>query len=255
VTKPLARGSGEGLSYARRIDLACSISRTYVRKIKQVFAYSNKRIVMGLLRSPLDEILGNRTKIKLLRVLVPLSRPVSLREAARLAGMSAAGASRAMEHLTAMGVMERREASGQHLYTVNRENYFTGVLSGLFGAEEARQQALFQALRDALVPMAKAAAIFGSRARGDDRPDSDLDLLVVIEDADGEEGVWDHLVVLQPRIQREFGLRLSPVILGLERLREREREGDPFVEAVAAEGIPIIKPSIQKLIHGEARKA
>jgi len=210
---------------------------------------------MGLLRSPLDDILGNRTKIKLLRVLVPLSRPVSLREAARLAGMSAAGASRAMEHLTAMGVMERREASGQHLYTVNRDSYLYGVLSGLFDAEEARQQALFQALRDALGPMAKAAAIFGSRARGDDRPDSDLDLLVVIEDADGEEGVWEHLVELQPRIQREFGLRLSPVILGLERLRERAREGDPFVEAVAAEGIPIIKPSIQKLIHGETRKA
>lgn len=210
---------------------------------------------MGLLRSPMDGILGSRTKVKLLRALMPLSRPVSLREAARLAGTSAAGALGAMEHLTAMGVTERREASGQHLYTVNRDSYLFGVLSGLFAAEDARRQALFQALRDALGPMAKAAAVFGSRARGDDRPDSDLDLLVVIEDESGEEGVWEHLVELQPKVQREFGLRLSPVVLGLERLRERAREGDPFVEAVAAEGIPIIKPTIQKLIHGETRKA
>ena len=210
---------------------------------------------MGLLRSPLDELLGSRAKIKLLRALMPLSRPVSLREAGRLAGLSAAGASRAMEHLTAMGVTERREASGQHLYTVSRDNYLYGVLSGLFAAEEARQQALFQALRDALGSRAHAVAIFGSRARGDDRPDSDLDLLVVTQNEDDEEGLWEHLVELQPKIQRKFGLRLSPVILGLQRLRERAREGDPFVEAVAAEGIPIIRPTIQKLIHGETREA
>lgn len=209
---------------------------------------------MGLLRSPLDGLLGSRTKVKLLRVLMPLSRPVSLREAARLAGTSAAGALGAMEDLTAMGLVERREGSGQHLYTVNRDSYLHGVLFGLFEAEDARLQALFQLLRDALGPIAMAAAVFGSRARGDDRPDSDLDLLVVTEHDDGEEEVGEHLVELQPKIRREFGLHLSPVILTLGRLRERAREGDPFVEAVAAESIPIIKPTIQKLIHGETRK-
>ena len=210
---------------------------------------------MGLLRHPLDSVLGSVTKVRLLRALLPLERPVSLREAARLAGVSPAAASGALDELAALQIVDRREATSQHLYTVNRANRLTDALAGLFAAEEERRETLMDALRSDVEggqprPSVEAAALFGSAARGDDRPDSDLDLLVIAEGPGDEEAVWAHLVEVKERYRREFGVKLSPVVLTLERLRERARDGDPLIDNVVEDGIKLTGPPIQKLIRG-----
>src|SRR3982750_1097208 len=105
---------------------------------------------MGILQNPLDAVLGSGTKVKLLRALVPLSRPVGMREAARLAGVSASGAQGAMEDLAAMGILDRREATAQHLYQINRGNHLAAALAELFRAEEERWNDLIAALRGEL---------------------------------------------------------------------------------------------------------
>jgi predicted nucleotidyltransferase len=210
---------------------------------------------MGLLRHPLDSVLGSVTKVRLLRALLPLERPVSLREAARLAGVSPAAASGALDELAALQVVDRREATSQHLYTVNRKNRLADALAGLFAAEEERREMLMGSLRRDVEggqpgPSVEAAALFGSAARGDDRPDSDLDLLVIAEGEGDEEAIWAHLVEVRARYEREFGVKLSPVVMTLERLRERARSGDPLIANVVEDGIKLTGPPIQKLIRG-----
>lgn len=75
---------------------------------------------------------------------------------------------------------------------------------------------LLSRLADALrtEPNVRLAVVFGSVARGDDRPDSDLDLMVVLHNAD-----QDKLYDLQERIARRIGRRVQ--ILTLSRA-ERE---------------------------------
>jgi hypothetical protein len=78
--------------------------------------------------------------VRLLRALGPLDRPVSGREAARLAGLSRRAIT-SLDELAALGVVIRREAAGQHLYTLNQENVLAGAIEYLL-AEEARRSGL-----------------------------------------------------------------------------------------------------------------
>jgi len=209
---------------------------------------------LGLLQSPLDAVLGSVTKVKLLRVLLPISRPVALREAARLARVSASGAQGALEELTSMGIVDRREATSQHLYQINVENHLADALRELFQAEDERWADLLETIEEELRsrffgPSIEAAAIFGSAARGDDHPGSDLDLLVVTGSEEDEDAVWEQLLDRQPSLQREFGVRISPVVISLDRLRERAEDGDPLIDAVIREGITVVKPPIEKLLR------
>lgn len=159
-----------------------------------------------------------------------------------------------MEELTAMGLLDRREATSQHLYQINRKHRLVEALEAVFEAEERRLSDLLEALQDVLdgglfSPIVEAAAIFGSAARGEDRPDSDLDLLVVTEDDDDDDEIWERLLEKQPTFQREFGIRLSPVVMSLDRLRQRSEDGDPLIQEVVNDGITVVKPSIHDLLR------
>jgi len=84
-----------------------------------------------------------------------------------------------------------------------------------------------------LAPALKAAGvrrlyIFGSRARGDARPDSDLDVLVETT-SQGEAPRFDHFKV-QHLIEDNTGLQVQLSIRALLKPRIAERIADDLVE-------------------------
>jgi predicted nucleotidyltransferase len=89
---------------------------------------------------------------------------------------------------------------------------------------------------DRALPL-KAVYLFGSYARGDARPDSDVDLCLVSE-AGGEQlkaaqafrrAIWD--------IRPKPAFTLVPITP--ERLREKQAMGDYFFQTVLGEGVPL----------------
>ena len=209
-----------------------------------------------MLFEPLDHILGTRSKVRLLRVLVPLDRPVSGREAARLAGLSHQAIA-VLDDLAAAGIVERQEASGQHLYTFARSNSLAPVIERLFSEERMRAAELFRRLAWFLgsTESVLGAVIFGSAARGEAVPGSDLDLLVVVPDATSKRWAADRLVDLSPDVRRMFGAELSPVVLTLAELHRQHAEGDPFIEEVLRDERTVIGLPIRELVGGQARPA
>lgn len=205
---------------------------------------------MGILFHPLDAILASRSKIRLLRVLLPLDDAVSAREAARLAGTPLAPSLRALSDLVALGVLGRVRLRGQHLYTVNRENALVrDGLTPLFDREAARVSALFAWLREVLGAELGAGAvltiaIYGSAARGEEQPASDLDVLVVTRSAEDVPGVHQALSRSAPVLDREFGLDLAPMVVSRQQFNQQAEAGDPVVaemykEARVVAGLPL----------------
>ena len=218
---------------------------------------------MGLLYDPLDEVLNSRAKVRVLRVLVTLGETVSGRQAARLARVPVKTALRALDDLVAMEVVRRQEASGQHLHQANREHVLWEGLRRLFDVEDERFTALLRHLRASLEALdqlkGKAAVIssviFGSSARGDATPRSDLDLLVLVSDEDAADRARVLFSDLSPLLALRFGVHLSPVVLTAERFRERDAEGDPFTRAVTTDALPVFRSHPAELLNGRPRKS
>lgn len=209
---------------------------------------------MSTFLTPLDHILTNRGKVRLLRALIPLSRPVSGREAAKLARLSQTPALRALNDLVALGVLHRMEMPSQHLYEVNRTHQLVrDGLEPLFRAERERISRVLDALRTELMQNASrivSAVVFGSASRGEDQPGSDFDVLVITKDSADVEPLHGHLAESIPRIEAEFGLELSPVVLPLTKFRELHRHGEPLASDVLRDARLITGERPEALVHG-----
>ncbi|HEX2189424.1 MAG TPA: nucleotidyltransferase domain-containing protein [Longimicrobiaceae bacterium] len=209
-----------------------------------------------MLFRPLDRILSTPAKVRVLRALLPLGRGVSGREVARRAGVSRS-AMHALDELVDLGLVTRHQATGQHLYSLNRHNYFADQLARLFESEGERREAIFEALRTGLgltepAPRAGSAvlsvAVFGSAARGEAGPASDFDLLVVTDSDPAVETTYDALSDQGDDLRARFGLRLSPVVLTLEKLRARHAAADPFVTSAVEDAVRVYGPTPRDLI-------
>jgi predicted nucleotidyltransferase len=85
-------------------------------------------------------------------------------------------------------------------------------------------------MRKALAPLEEkihCAAIFGSWARGDQQPDSDIDLLII-----GSVSLREVSKALRGPAA-ELGREVSPVVMSHRELRDRLDEGDHFATRLA----------------------
>ena len=149
----------------------------------------------------LDGFLGSEARARLLaHFVVHPDRREHGRALARHTGLGKRSLQAELERLEAMGLV-RREAQGRRvLYARDSANPRWRALDALVG-----EYAPGLVLRDVLqeVPGVEAAFVFGSLARGDARPDSDIDLLVYgnsIPDGDLGGAMLDASLVLERRI-------------------------------------------------------
>jgi len=206
-----------------------------------------------MLTNPLDGILGTPVKVRLLRALFARGGPVSGREAARLAGVSSRSAAvEALDALSQLGILRRRELSGTHLYEVNRRHDLAPALEALFRAEWERLGALGEAVHSVLdrahaLGDILSAVVFGSMARGDARPGSDLDLLLITTTEKAATVAEEALLASADDLRARFGAALSPMALTRARFRARLRARDPLLHNVLAEGRTLFGTPIQEL--------
>lgn len=201
-----------------------------------------------MLFDSLDAILGARSKVRLLRVLAPLAHPVGGREAARLAGVSH-HALAALNELVAVGIVRRDEGTGQHLFSLNRKHALARPLITLFETERRHTAAIFERIAAALDRCGGvvSAVVFGSAARGEAGPDSDLDLLVLAER--GSDRLHDVLAEMAPGLRDELGVRLSPVVMMATQARRRYAERDAFIVEVLRDARRVSGVPLEDVLH------
>jgi predicted nucleotidyltransferase len=82
------------------------------------------------------------------------------------------------------------------------------------------------------------AILFGSRARGDDRPDSDADLALILAEGEADWDLVGDLAELACDVYLERGILVQPVPISLSHWLHPERFPRPgFLHNVAREGI------------------
>ncbi|MGQ0815370.1 MAG: nucleotidyltransferase domain-containing protein [Gemmatimonadota bacterium] len=206
-------------------------------------------------REPLSYLLGTRAKVACLRVLAASTELLTQREVARRAGVQHRSAQLALEDLTALGVARRIEGGRDFLVGFNNAYELGASLRAIFNAEAG----FFLALRQRLARIATDAprgaritslVLFGSVARGDDQPGSDLDLLVITRNADATEIALARINAAAEEIRTALGYMVRPIAYTVTDARSRWRRREPPFPEILSDHIVLAGPTLRELLDG-----
>jgi predicted nucleotidyltransferase len=171
----------------------------------------------------LSSVLFGRTRRAILSLLYGHpERSYYLREIVRKTGFGLGAVQRDLAQLTAVGIIERSASGRQVYFRANTESPVFTDLKNLIvktaGAAGAMREALLP-LRDRI----SVAFVYGSVARGEETPQSDVDVLIVGEVSFGE--VVKALQSTQERLERE----VNPSVYPAEEFRRKVDERHYFI--------------------------
>ena len=202
---------------------------------------------MAYLTTPLDDLLSSRSKLRLLRRLVDGHDDLSGRELARRAGVTWRAADLALQDLVQLGVVHRTDARGQSRYTlVTKHVLVRDAIVPLFGAERVWAGAVRHGIRDALRMRERGAkdirwaGLYGSVARGDDRPDSDLDVAVVANSTAAATRVRLDMDEAGPHLAARFGRTPSMLVFTPSHWKGLIARDAGMRRALTSEAIPLM---------------
>lgn len=160
----------------------------------------------------LEEVFGTGERVKVLRVLARYPKEFTSRELSGYCGVSVRGVIDILTLFERYGFIKSRRVGKSILWKINEDNYLTkSLVLPTFEVEGGLVDCLKRKI-SAMVgksPVLKAV-VYGSIASGDERPDSDIDLLLVV----GEKGKWIQGLQnkLRGEILRLFGNALSILV-------------------------------------------
>ncbi len=178
------------------------------------------------MESFLEQLFGSKSRAAIIeRLFVNEPRKMHLRELARACGLSAPNMLRTANALSTLGVLRVESDGNQSLFSANRDSPFYEPLKQM--AEKATDP----------VPMlatlfsgndADIAFVYGSRAAGTARPDSDCDIFVI-----GGGGLRRITALLAP-VRERVSVELNPYVLDAAEFRRRMEASDHFLGEVMA---------------------
>jgi predicted nucleotidyltransferase len=150
---------------------------------------------------------------------------IHLRELERRTGLATSSLQQELKRLTRLGALNRAKEGGRIVYTADEgHDAWRGWRLLIRACADPAD-----VLREAFTGVAgiDAAFVYGSRARGDALPDSDVDLFIV-----GEPAATKRLRGPLSEAESLLGQELDVIEYTPEQLAERARSGNAFVARV-----------------------
>lgn len=172
----------------------------------------------------------------LLQALARLEQPVSRRQLASVAGVAPGNASAVIEDLVDCGLVSESVAGRSSMVALNRSHLAAGPVLALV----ALRGELIRRLRERLSVWSDlhAAWLFGSVARGEGRCDSDIDILIVVDDLQSTD-LHERLSGLQADVHLWTGNGVQFVEHSPSSWRTLVRAKNPLVGQIRREGIAL----------------
>ncbi|MCM8612631.1 MAG: nucleotidyltransferase domain-containing protein [Candidatus Accumulibacter sp.] len=170
-------------------------------------------------------LFGDYRQKVLARLLLHPEQSYHVREIARLTGTSAGTLHRELARLAQAGVLTREEIGNQVRYGANRRCPIYPELAGILRKTSGLADVLTEAL-STLRERLTLALVFGSVARGDEGPGSDVDVLLV-----GDIGFAEVVRALH-EAQPSIGREINPVVLSSAEFDDKLKGGDTFLAAI-----------------------
>ncbi len=178
-----------------------------------------------IMKSSLNALIGSATRIAVLgNLLLHPDREIHLRSLVRATGFSPRAVNKEVDRLMGVALLTQRRSGNRRYLRANVEHPLYRALRELL----AKTVGVVPALRQALTGDARIALalLYGSVAAGDERPDSDIDLLVV-----GSIGLGDTIELLRS-VQEMLQRDVNPIVMSLGEFQRRRDTEEHLVTSI-----------------------
>ncbi len=185
------------------------------------------------LRHPLTALLGSAGHVRVLRALATSGAPQSAPQLAATAGLTPQGTRGVLEAMTRQRLVRAHGSGRTQLYELFSGHPLVPSLAALFQVEQRRWDGLMGSIREILERQGAvtAAWLYGSVARGEDGPESDVDIALVVRSQAVADLIREALMPLEDAQQ----IRISLTALATEELAALP-EDDPWWANIVREG-------------------
>jgi predicted nucleotidyltransferase len=185
---------------------------------------------------PSDLALG-QVPVRILSALAGTSNSMTIRQLAQVSQVSFASTQHWVNHWAARGVIDQRTAGRAILCSLNRHHLMTSSLLTLAQPRRAMMDCITAEVESWSQPVLNVTA-FGSFARADGTPESDIDLLV-IHDATDTSAFIDQLIASASHLEQVLGNPIQWIEYRDTQWRQMMEQDDPLVTEVHRDAIHI----------------
>lgn len=178
-----------------------------------------------LFRNSVISFLNSPLKLKIISFLIKKDILMSEREISRLLDVSHMSVNRTMQELEGINFVHPGRVGRAHVWRVNRRSYayqvYSRVIESLKDINSPLDDLKETILANLPLPAIEKLVLFGSVAKQDERPDSDIDIFILVKDASAMAEIHTAVEALSLICLERFGNALSPYVLTRKGLREK----------------------------------
>ncbi len=206
------------------------------------------------------QVFGSVLKRKILRFLFQDQEPISERELSRVLGVSHTAVNKAMKQLLELNIVKGKTVGTALVWELNKDSFAYSHVKAFLTASEisplnslkemietevalyntlinAQRQTRKKPLTKKDAPLILGAYIIGSVAEGTAKPESDLDLLIIIEDGHDTEFIRGLAQERGLEIVKKYGNQPS---IHLYTKRDIEKNKPGWLDQAIRKGIKVV---------------
>lgn len=197
---------------------------------------------------PLDEILNTEAKIRILRFLCRTNAEWNGSQIAKEIKITPAATHTALRALQKEGVLTLRNMGKTHVYSLTEDTFLVSNLLKPLFTKEGNILNTIVALIKHKISSSKvrrdiiSVALFGSVNARQERPTSDIDLVVIIANARIKPVAERLFGEVDERISKQFGNTISPYVNTRSEFKAKHKKGLAVVKSIL---------KTYRLIYGE----
>ncbi|MCX5778649.1 MAG: nucleotidyltransferase domain-containing protein [Elusimicrobia bacterium] len=198
----------------------------------------------------LDTIFSQPTKVRLLRFLFETRPEMTGRELARFSKISHMQVYRNLDDLNAHGIVIKKRVGGAYVFSLNEKNVLVkDVLHTLFQKEGKLLDDVLKAIFLEKTSNMLSVVVFGSSAKGEERPASDVDIFILTKNESESNLINDFLSDAELRFYEQTGNRLSPIVMTIAELKVKYKTNKTLFSRILS-GKVVSGRSPEEFING-----
>jgi predicted nucleotidyltransferase len=196
-----------------------------------------------------ENILGQRSKIRILRYLTSIDKDASIREISKKIKIAPPNTSIAMKELAREGVLTSKRIGRSIVYSLNTGHHLVEkLIKPMFKAEQNILPDLLEMVKTELPFSYESIILFGSVSRRQEKAHSDIDIAVIVKDNIDIKKAETAIDNISLRVIKLFGNALSLMIMHKSDFIRNYKKGQPLAREIAGKGEVVFGKLINELL-------